>query len=117
MPVDSEVDVQRVIDKLAAALKRLEGYDPDFDLPLIEEVAHSAAFVKLGEAYLRREDCTPETYASISDGMAKHASRMRQAMKELAVTRTERMRHQSATAFVAELKEAVDRVIHQEDKR
>lgn len=113
---DPEVDIQLVIGKLVSALKRLEGYDPDLDLPLIEEVARSAAFIKRGEAYLNRKDCSPETYSSISDGMAKHASRMRQAMKDLAVTRAERMRYRSATAFVAEFKEAVDRVIRQEDE-
>jgi hypothetical protein len=113
---DPEADIQLVIGRLVSALKRLEGYNPDLDLPLIEEVARSAAFIKRGETYLNRKNCSPETYAGISDGMAKHASRMRQAMKELAVTRAERMRCQSATAFAAELKAAVDRVIRQEDK-
>lgn len=112
---DPEIDIQQVISKLVSALKRLEGYDLDLDLPLIEEVARSAAFIKLGETFLCKKNCSPETYSSISDGMAKHASRMRQAMKELAVTRAERLLNQSATAFAAELKEAVDRVIRKED--
>ena len=113
---DPEADIQLVISRLASALKRLEGYDPDLDLPLIEEVARSAAFIKRGETYLNRKICSSETYSSISDGMAKHASRMRQAMKELAATRAGRMRYQSATAFAADVKQAVDRVIHEEEQ-
>jgi hypothetical protein len=113
---DLEADTQQIICKLVLALKRLEGYDPVLDLPLIEEVARSAAFIKLGESFLTHPKCSPATYSSISDGMAKHASRMRQAMKELAATRAERMRHQSATAQAAAVKEIVDKIIHQEDE-
>lgn len=113
--MDAEADIQQVIHKLTLALRRLEGYDPVLDLPLIEEVARSAAFVKRGESFLNRPNCSPETYSSISDGMAKHASRMRQAMKELAATRAERMRFQSATAQAAQVKEIVDKIIHQEN--
>lgn len=112
---DPEADIQQVICKLVLALKRLEGYDPVLDLPLIEEVARSAAFIKRGESFLNRPNCSPETYSSISDGMAKQASRMRQAMKELAATRAERMRYQSATAQAAQVKEIVDKIIHQEN--
>jgi hypothetical protein len=112
---DPEADIQQVICKLVLALKRLEGYDPVLDLPLIEEVARSAAFIKRGETFLNRPNCSPETYSSISDGMAKQASRMRQAMKELAATRAERMRYQSATAQAAQVKEIVDKIIHQEN--
>jgi hypothetical protein len=112
---DLEADIQQVICKLVLALKRLEGYDPVLDLPLIEEVARSAVFVKLGESFLINPKCSPEIYCSISDGMAKHASRMRQAMKELAATRAERMRYQSATAQAAQVKEVVDKIIHQEN--
>ena len=108
-----EADIQQVICKLVLALKRLEGYDPVLDLPLIEEVARSAAFIKRGESFLNRPNCSPETYSSISDGMAKQASRMRQAMKELAATRAERLRFQSATAQAAQVKEIVDKIIHQ----
>jgi hypothetical protein len=113
---DPEADIQQVICKLVLALKRLEGYDPVLDLPLIEEVARSAAFIKRGETFLNRPNCSPETYSSISDGMAKQASRMRQAMKELAATRAERMRYQSATAQAAQVKEIVDKIIHQENE-
>ena len=113
--VDAEADIQLVIRKLTLALRRLEGYDPVLDLPLIEEVARSAVFIKLGESFLTNPKCSPETYSSISDGMAKHASRMRQAMKELAATRAERMRFQSATAQAAQVKEIVDKIIHQEN--
>ncbi len=113
---DLEAEIQLVIRKLVTALKRLEGYDPDLDLPLIEEVARSAAFIKRGEAYLKNPRCSPETYSAVSDGMAKHASRMRQAMKELAATRAERMRYQSATSLAAEFKEVVDRIIRQGDE-
>jgi hypothetical protein len=113
---DPDADIQLVVGRLVSALKRLEGYDPDLDLPLIEEVAHSAAFIKRGECYLNSPRCSPETYVSVSDGMAKHASRMRQAMKELAATRAERMRYQSATALAAEVKEVVNRIIRQEDE-
>lgn len=112
---DQEAKIQQVICKLMLALKRLEGYDPVLDLPLIEEVARSAVFIKLGEGFLINPKCSPETYSSISDGMAKHASRMRQAMKELAATRAERMRYQSATAQAAQVKEIVDKIIHQEN--
>jgi hypothetical protein len=113
--MDAEADIQLIIRKLTLALRRLEGYDPVLDLPLIEEVARSAVFIKLGESFLNRPNCSPETYSSISDGMAKHASRMRQAMKELAATRSERMRFQSATAQAAQVKEIVDKIIHQEN--
>jgi len=113
--MDAEADIQQVIRKLTLALRRLEGYDPDLDLPLIEEVARSAVFIKLGESFLINPKCSPETYSSISDGMAKHASRMRQAMTELAATRAERMRYQSATAQAAQVKEIVDKIIHQEN--
>ena len=112
---DPEADIQQVICKLVLALKRLEDYDPVLDLPLIEEVARSAAFIKRGETFLNRPNCSPETYSSISDGMAKQASRMRQTMKELAATRAERMRFQSATAQAAQVKEIVDKIIHQEN--
>ncbi|MGA2462031.1 MAG: hypothetical protein ABSF82_11495 [Candidatus Bathyarchaeia archaeon] len=113
---DPEVDIQQVICKLVLALKRLEGYNPVLDLPLIEEVARSAAFIRLGESFLINPKCSPGTYASISDGIAKHASRMRQAMKELAATRAERMRYQTATAQAAQVKEIVDKIIHQENE-
>lgn len=114
--IDLEAEIQLVIRKLVLALKRLEGYDSALDLPLIEEVARSAAFIRLGERFLSNPKCSPESYSSISDGITKQASRMRQAMKELAATRAERMRHQSATALVTEYREVVDQIIRQEDE-
>lgn len=66
------------------ALERLEGFDPVLDLPLIEEVARSAIYVRRGERFLDDPECSAGTYAAVSDAMAKQAARMRAAIKELA---------------------------------
>ena len=100
--------------RLIAALRNLEGFDPDLDMPLIDEVARSAVNLKLGERFLLDPRCSAGTYAAVSDAMAKHASRLRNAMKELAVSRAARLRFQSVTSLVAEIKNVVDRVIREE---
>lgn len=99
--------------KLEKALKKLEGYEPDLDLPLVEEVVRSAIYVKRGEQFLDAPDCSAATYAAVSDAVAKHAARMRAAIKELAASRAERLKLQSATTLVAEIKSALDKVIRE----
>jgi len=97
-------------DRIVRALKELEGYDPVLDLPLVEEVARSAIYVKHGERFLDGPSCSPATYAAVSDAMAKHASRMRAAIKQLASGRAERLRFRSASKLVAEIKAVIDKV-------
>ncbi len=107
-------ELENMRQRLVEALSRLEGYDPVLDLPLVDEVARSAINLRFGERFLDDPKCSPTTYAAVSDAMAKHASRMRAAIKQLAAGRAERLRFQSFTGLVSEIKAAVDKVIQNE---
>jgi len=97
--------------QLVKALKRMEGHNPAFDLPLVEEISRSAIYVKRGEQYLDDPACAPETYAAVSDAMAKQAARMRTAIRDLAANRAERLKAKSASNLAAEIRKAVDKVV------
>lgn len=100
--------------QLINALKDMESHDSVFDFRLVEEIASSAIYVRRGEQYLDNPDCTPETYAAVSDAMAKHAARMRAAIKDLAANRAERLKVKSASSLAAEIQKVIDRVVREE---
>mgnify|MGYP007042367497 CR=1 FL=1 len=98
---------------LLTALRKLEAYNPVFDIPFVEEIASSMLYLKRGKRFLDDPDCSPTTYAAVSDAMAKHSSRMRAAAKELAASRAERLKTKSATRLAAEIKSVIDKVIQE----
>lgn len=98
---------------LLTALRKLEAYNPVFDIPFVEEIASSVIHLKRGERFLNDPNCSATTYAAVSDAMAKHSSRMRAAVKELAASRAERLKTKSATRLAAEIKSVIDKVIQE----
>jgi hypothetical protein len=97
--------------RLVNGLRRMSAYNSAFDTPLVDEIAHAATYVKRGERYLDDANCLPETYAAISDGIAKQAARMRAAIKDLAANRKERLKAQSTSKLAAEIKNLIDKVV------
>jgi hypothetical protein len=99
--------------RLVKGLQRMSAYDSAFDTPLVDEIARAATYVKRGERYLDDPNCSPETYAAISDGIAKQAARMRGAIKDLAANRKERLKAQSASKLAADIKNLIDKVVRE----
>lgn len=107
-------EFERARGRFVGALAQLEGFDVVLDMPLVEEVVRSAVYVRRGERYLDDPQCSPGTYAVVSDAMAKHAARMRGAIKDLAASRAERLKTKSASGLADELKKIIDKVIQEE---
>jgi len=99
--------------RLVKGLQRMSAYNSAFDTPLVDEIAHAATYVKRGERYLDDPNCSPETYAAISDGIAKQAARMRAAIRDLAANRKERLKAQSTSKLAADIKSLIDKVVRE----
>jgi hypothetical protein len=113
MRADEVDEYERMKAQLIKALRRMDAYNSMFDLPLVEEIARGAIYVKRGEQFLDDPKCSPTTYSALSDAIVKHSNRMRAAIKDLAANRAERLKVQSATKLAEEIRNAIDKVIRE----
>jgi hypothetical protein len=98
---------ERLRKGIIQLLKRFGGYEPALDDILIEQIASSTIYYKKIERFLDTASATEYTYASIADSKVKWQKTIQTAMRELALSRRDRLSQQDQTNLTRLLKEAI----------
>ncbi len=88
---------------LIARLKAMGSYEPEIDDLHIETIAKATIYLRHTETLLDSDKANEETYSRVSDAQAKMRKMIENALRELAVTRKERMAAQTGKATEEEL--------------
>ncbi len=92
---------------LIARLKRMGSYEPEIDDLHIDAIARATIYLKHTETLLDSDKANEETYSRVTDAQAKLRKIVENALRELAVTRKERMAAQTGRATEEELTKAI----------
>ncbi len=100
---------ERLKKGIIKLLNKFGGYEPDLDDIFVEEIASSTIYYKKIEQFLDTASATEYTYASIADSKLKWQKTIQTAMRELALTRRDRLDQKDQTNFTRQLQEAIDK--------
>ena len=92
---EDKPELERLRKGIIKLLKKFGGYEPALDDILIDEIASSTIYYKKAEQYLDTASATEHTYASIADSKVKLQKTIQTALRELAVSRRDRLDQQS----------------------
>jgi translation initiation factor 2B subunit (eIF-2B alpha/beta/delta family) len=104
---EDQPELERLKNGIIKLLKKFGGYEPALDDILIEQIASSTIYWKKVERFLDTASATEYTYASIADSKVKWQKMIDTAMRELALSRRDRLNQQSQTDFTRQLQEAI----------
>jgi hypothetical protein len=110
MPLLTEKDAtefETIKTGLIAKLKKLGSYEPEIDDLHIEAIAKATVYMRHSEALLDSKNAGEETYSRVSDAQAKMRKMIENALRELAVTRRERILSESGKATQNEFTKAL----------
>ncbi len=88
---------------LIARLKAMGSYEPEIDDLHIDAIARATIYLRHTESLLDSDKANEETYSRVTDAQAKLRKMIENALRELAVTRKERMTAQTGKATEEEL--------------
>jgi copper chaperone CopZ len=100
-------EYQRTKDELVKVLERLGGYEPAADDIYIDQIARIAIYAKKVEIFLDSGTANVETYSRVTDTKLKFSKIIDSAMRQLALTRRDRLGKESEASLMKELREAM----------
>jgi hypothetical protein len=92
---------------LIATLQRLGGYEAAVDDIQIDMIVRHVIYSRRIEAFLNSPTATEHTYASVADSKAKLSKMIENALRQLAISRRDRLTTQTQTILMTELREAM----------
>jgi hypothetical protein len=100
-------ELERLRKGIIKALKKFGVYEPALDDILVEQIASSTIYWKRMERFLDSASATEWTYARITDSKLKTQKMIEDAMRELALSRRERLSQKGQTDLARQLTEAI----------
>jgi hypothetical protein len=100
-------EYSRMRRELVETVEKLGGYEPAVDDIHIDIIVRHLIYLRKIEAFLNSETATEYTYASVADSKAKLEKIIENAIRELAISRRDRLTSQTQTTLMAELREAM----------
>jgi hypothetical protein len=92
---------------LIKVLERLGGYEPAADDIFIDEIARNTIYARNVELFLDAPTANEHTYAAVTDTKLKLAKIVENAMRELALSRRDRLGNRNQASMMTELREAL----------
>jgi hypothetical protein len=109
-PAISSLDVaeyERIRKAIIAALQKHGVYEPDIDELLICEIASDVIYFKKAENFLDSETASEYTFSRVVDAKLKLQKAVEAALRELALSRRDRLNQRGQSDFSKELREAI----------
>jgi hypothetical protein len=113
VPLITETDAKEyeaIKARLIAELKKLGSYEPEVDDLQVDEIARATIQMRNTEKLLDTGTANGETYSRVTDSETKLRKIVEAALRELAITRRERM---ASKAQTAEQEELVKRILEE----
>jgi hypothetical protein len=104
---DDAAEYSRMRRELVETVEKLGGYEPAVDDIHIDIIVRHLIYLRKIEAFLNTEMATEYTYASVADSKAKLEKIIKNAIRELAISRRDRLTSQTQTILMTELREAM----------
>jgi len=109
-PAISGLDVaeyQRIRKAIIAALQKFGVYEPEVDELLICEIASNVIYSKKAEKFLDSKTASEYTFSRVVDAKLKLQKAVEAALRELALTRRDRLNQRGQSEFSQQLREAI----------
>lgn len=100
-------EFERLRKGIIEVLNKFGGYLPAIDDILVEQIASCTIYWKNAEVFLDAQTATEHTYARIADTKMKFQKMIEAAMRELALSRRDRLSQQGQTEFTSQLRGAI----------
>jgi hypothetical protein len=100
-------EFERLRKGIIEVLNKFGGYVPAVDDILVDQIASCTIYWKNAEVFLDAETATEHTYARIADTKIKFQKMIEAAMRELALSRRDRLTQKAQTEFTSQLREAI----------
>jgi hypothetical protein len=104
---EDAAEYSRMRRELVETVEKLGGYEPAVDDIHIDIIVRHLIYLRKIEAFLNSETATEYTYASVADSKVKLEKIIENAIRELAISRRDRLTSQTQTTLMAELREAM----------
>jgi hypothetical protein len=101
------LEYDRIRRELIKVLERLGGYEPAADDILVDQIARNAIYSRKVEFFLDAPTANEHTYAAVTDTKLKLSTIVEKAMRELALSRRDRLSNQNQASIMTELREAL----------
>jgi hypothetical protein len=93
--------------ELIETVEKLGGYEPPVDDIHIDMIVRHLIYLRKIETFLNTKTATEYTYASVADSKVKLEKIIENAIRELAISRRDRLTSQTQTILMTELREAM----------
>ena len=100
-------EYERLKNGIIKLLEKFGGYEPALDDILVEQIASSTIYWKKMEQFLDAASATEYTYVRIADSKVKWQKTIETAMRELALSRRDRLNQQGQTDLTRLLAESI----------
>ncbi len=104
-------EYERTKSGLLKVLEKLGGYEPAVDDIHIDQIARNLIYLNKVEFYLDSEHSTEDTYAVVADSKLKLMKMIDNAIRELALSRRDRLDKQSEAGLERTMREEFLRVM------
>ena len=104
---EDAAEYSRMRRELVETVEKLGGYEPAVDDIHIDMIVRHLIYLRKIEAFLNTETATEYTYASVADSKVKLEKIIENAIRELAISRRDRLTTQTQANLMAELREAM----------
>jgi len=100
-------EYERLREGIIKVLKRFGGFEPEIDELLVDEIASSIIYWRNCEKFLDSDSATEYTYVRMADAKAKYWKMVNDGLRELALTRRDRLNKKDEADFMKQLREAL----------
>lgn len=114
---DERVEYERLKRELPEVLKKLGGYEPAVDDICIDQIAKATIYSRRVEIFLDSDTATEYTYSRVTDIKLKLWKTIDDAIRELAVSRRDRIAKETESGLMNELREAMLRELKRSEQR
>ncbi len=98
-------EYERTRNALVKVLEKMGGYEPAIDDILVDQIARTTIQVRNVEIFLDSELSTVDTYSIVADSKLKLMRIIENAIRELALSRRERLGNQTESSLMQQIRE------------
>jgi hypothetical protein len=109
-------EYERTRSEIIKVLEKMGGYEPAIDDIYVTQIATTVIYLKKIEFFVDSNLATEDTYSSVTDSKLKMGKIIENAIRQLALSRRDRIGTQTQASFRNELKEELERALRNEEQ-
>ena len=104
-------EYERIRSEIIKVLEKLGGYEPAIDDIHVDVISRTMIYLRRIEYFVDSDLATEDTYSSVTDCKLKMAKMIQNAISQLALNRSDRIRKQTQAGLENELREKLERTL------